>query len=430
MANIKPILDGAKIQLQKQATDALGAAVEDFARGAISKVAGVDIPGRNEFAPPIPGKDWRPTSYATLYSGAVNYRPKLKFLFKVEFLFKPLPQWETFLRQAGISNNEFTFMIKSVDRPKVDFEYDEEVNMYNFRTKVLKRIRHRELTMVFMDDVGNRVFNFFRLMLAIQQPITRRSVLPAGSNKNISDGSYQTPASGMTFTTGLPNSLSDYAHRGVVNTDVGSVIQKIRIRQIFVDPSIKDINSATKEVYFDFLNPRVISFDLDDLTHDTSDVNLLTMQFDYDWMEMGEGDKTGLKEDPKPFNPAAGSASSPSDLTVPKRGGTAGGGGGLGDAFGNILSSAVSNAAQKVVSGAVGKALKGLPGGLGSQVGNAIGGMVGNATNQLVTGPINSVTNTAVNYGTNAVNSVTSALKQSFNAGGSNVGSGTPGTGP
>jgi hypothetical protein len=295
--------------------------------------------------------------------------------------------------------------------------------MYNFRTKVLKRIRHRELTMVFMDDVGNRVFNFFRLMLAIQQPITRRSLLPAGFNKNISDGNYQTPASGMTFSSGLDNSLSDFAHRGVTNTDVGSVIQKVRIRQIFVDPSVKDINSATKEVFFDFINPRVISFDLDDLTHDASDVNLLTMQFDYDWMEMGEGDKTGLKEDPKPFNNAAGMASSPSDLTVPKRGGSVAPTGGLGDAFGNILSAAASRAAQTIVSGAVGKALKDLPGGLGQQIGSTIGGIVGNATNQLITGPINGITNTAVNYGTNATNSVTSALKQSFNSGGSNVGS-------
>jgi hypothetical protein len=135
-------------------------------------------------------------------------------------------------------------------------------------------------------------------------------------------------------------------------------------------------------------------------------------------MEMGEGDKTGLKEDPKPFNSAAGMASSPSDLTVPKRGGGTSQPPGLGDAFGNILTSAASRAAQSLVSGAIGGALKNLPGGVGSQIASGIGGMVANATGQLVTGPLNGVTNAAVNFGGNAVNSVASAVSKAFKPGG------------
>jgi hypothetical protein len=102
-------------------------------------------------------------TYGTSYAASIadsQFRPKLKFLFRVEFLFKP-EVVKMFGQETAAWAKNFAFLIRSVDRPKVDFEYD-DVNMYNFRIKVLKSIKHRALTMTLMDDVGNNVHEFFR----------------------------------------------------------------------------------------------------------------------------------------------------------------------------------------------------------------------------------------------------------------------------
>ncbi len=191
----KNILNDAQITLEKAATDKFGNVVEDFVKGGL----GGFLPAVNENAP-VNRNDgsWYATSYAAGLAGGTSFRPKLKFLFKVEFIFTDAAkaQYRDILSGAGA--NDFTFMIKAVDRPKVDFEYEEDVNMYNFRTKVLKKIRHRDLTITFMDDVGNRVFNFFRVLMMIHSPITRGQLkrdnsLEKPNNKKLSVGS------GMAF---------------------------------------------------------------------------------------------------------------------------------------------------------------------------------------------------------------------------------------
>jgi hypothetical protein len=173
MADIQQLLKVGGIDAERTATELFGHAVEDFAAGPLNKAL------QGAFGSPTPTTvnrndgSWYATSYAHSLANS-QFRPKLKFLFRVEFLFKP-----KVLEQFGATTAEwaknFSFMIKSVDRPKVDFEY-EDINQYNFRTKVLKQIKHRALTMTFLDDVGNNVHEFFRFMMMVHSPITRRSI--------------------------------------------------------------------------------------------------------------------------------------------------------------------------------------------------------------------------------------------------------------
>jgi hypothetical protein len=303
MPDISNILSSTQIALEREAAGQFGTAVEDFARG-LGLGGLISGPGQR-----IARRDptsWVSSSYAAALAGATNYRPKLKFLFKVQFIFKAGVIQSlleggliTSAMADSVNRNEFTFMIKTVDRPKVDFEYEEDVNMYNFRTKVLKKIRHRELTIAFMDDTGNRVFDFFRILMMLYSPITRRQMSREGTT-TAPDSNTAMPGNGMSFG----NPSTDYgniAHRGVINTNVGQALDCIRVKQMFMQPSAIDggfgpPNEASthlnpSQVIFDFLNPRLVSFDLDDLSHETSDPNLLTMQFDYDWMEMVKIDK-------------------------------------------------------------------------------------------------------------------------------------------
>lgn len=386
--NISNILSTTKVALEKQATDSFGAYVADFAQGKLSIPPGAaDNTGLYQPTQQDDPKTWYSSSYAAALAGS-NFRPKLKFLFKVEFAFnEALRKEPTYSQLFDKHSNDFTFMIKSVDRPKVDFDYEEEVNQYNFRTKVLKKITHRELTLTFMDDVGNRVFDFFRLLMLIYSPITRGG--PERDGKADAPIVTAEPPSGMSF---LSDVKKYNAHRGVINAVAGQAIKYIRIKQIFLDPSVK-LNQAPKMVYYDFINPRLKSFDLDDMNHEASDPNLLTMLFDYDWMEMVKFDKINQGIGPVFPGVSANAPTAPVDLLGAIKGpaSTESSVAGGNNPFARILSaragtvgqqftsSAVNRAVQSVAGGgAVGTAIGGALGSVGTSVGNSINGYLGN----------------------------------------------------
>lgn len=379
--NIKPILDSAGIALERSASDAFGAAVDDFARGTLSTL-GISTAATPTSTAREPG-NYYAGSYAAALAGGTNYRPKLKFLFKVEFVFT-----QEAIRQfpwlASASANDFTFLVKTVDRPKVDFEYEDDINMYNFRTKVRKKIRHRELTMSLMDDTGNRVFNFFRTLMMLYSPITRRSLTRDGTNVK-PDATSLSTGNGMEFTDGID--MQNIAHSGVINSPVGNAIETIRVKQMFVDPS-QQLNNALKEVIFDFINARLVSFDLDDLSHESSEANVLTLQFDYDWMEMVDSGSLSTMDGPNANIIAPGLNGVPADMTP--AGGATNGAGGLGNVFAGILANSAGRAVQSVTSSAVNSIVKQVAGNnrfaglLGSSASTALGGLIGAASKDLI----------------------------------------------
>lgn len=395
MADISAVLSSTQIALEKQAADAFGAVVEDFTRGTLGFPS--TTPPVSRIAPREPST-WYSTAYAAALSGGTSYRPKLKFLFKVEFIFKP----EVLAVYPVLRSNDFTFMIKSIDRPKVDLEYEDDVNRYNFRTKVLKRVRHRELTVTFLDDTGNRVFDFFRTLMFLHSPITQRAALRDGTIAPPTSSSALL-GSGMAFSSLGQAGYGDISHRGVVNSNVGGVMEAIRVKQLFVNPAAANIQDATQQVTFDFLNPRVISFDLDDLTHEASDASLLTMQFDYDWLEMvkvgtlkaADGpiyniavpNTTNLSVDVlSNSNPPAESRTGSNP--IPSAGGT--------NPVVAILSNQAARAAQKITNDAINRAVRTTAGGgrfatdvagrLTGALGSTVNGIIGAASRDLLTG--------------------------------------------
>lgn len=384
------LLNDAKLTLEKSATDAFGSAVEDFSKGALGGLIPSNLPGSTKPANRNDGS-WYATSYAAALAGATSYRPKMKFLFKVEFIFA---QWAIDKFPAAFSDtqrNSFTFMVKQVDRPKIDFEYEEDVNMYNFRTKVLKKIRHRDLTMVFMDDTGNRVFDFVRTLMMIHQPITERSVARDNSSRPPDPSSKTLPqGSGMVFSQHNANALVDAAHRGVVNSPYGNSIETIRVKQIFVDPS-SPLDSASKMTSFDFISPRIVSFDFDELSHETNDVSNLTLTFDYDWMEMVKVGSLGIGNNPYHLDydiAVPGVNGAPSDITPNHVGaatGSASGAGGGGNKLLNALTGILGRGASQLSSDAIGKLVKTVGG--NGRFATALGG----AASSALSGPISGI---------------------------------------
>lgn len=378
MADIKQLLNVGGINTERVATEMFGNAVEQFGAGPLNKAL-KDAFGKPE-STTVNRNDgsWYATSYAHSLANS-QFRPKLKFLFRVEFLFKP-EVLAMFGQEAATWAKNFAFLVKSVDRPKVDFEYD-EINQYNFRTKVLKQIKHRALTMTFLDDVGNNVHEFFRFMLMVHSPITRRSL---GSGFNMSDMnnlSHYSTGSGMRFSDS-PSSTTDFATRGALPTDIGNALQAIKITQIFVQPGTgNDLDTGAKEIAFFFVNPRIESFDLDDVSHEASDPSLLTMMFDYDILVMT--DMRTLEPIPAGKGmPPVGSA--PGDAAPTNRQPGAKNPQGNENPYMKTLAALGGRAATKLTNEVFGKYVRQVPG-LGS-VADTVGGLIGGGAKSLIGG--------------------------------------------
>lgn len=390
------LLNDTKLTLEKTASDKFGSAVEDFTKNKLGNLIPGGSAGSTRPANRNDGS-WYATSYAASLAGW-DYRPKLKFLFKVEFIFA---QWAIDkYRQAfdNLQRNSFTFMVKQVDRPKIAFEYEEDVNMYNFRTKVLKKIRHQDLTMIFMDDTGNRVFDFVRTLMMIHQPITERGATRDNSMRPPDPSSKTLPqGSGMVFSDHDKRALVDAAHRGVVNSQYGNSIECIRVKQIFVSPAAT-IDNMSQMTTFDFISPRIVTFDFDELSHESNDVSQLTMTFDYDWMEMvkvGALGTGGNQYEPDYKITVPGVNGAPSDIT-PNHVGTATGprsaAGGGGNILSNALGGVLGRGASQLTSDAIGRLVKTVGG--NGRFATTLGGFAsaaGSSLSSSLSGPVGGI---------------------------------------
>jgi hypothetical protein len=141
--------------------------------------------------------------------------------------------------------------------------------------------------------------------------------------------------------------------------------------------------NTAKMVSFDFINPRVVSFDFDELSHEANDVSTMTMLFDYDWMEMVDvgvlnGAKVQSVYDESKYTilapGAAGTMGAPADLSpTPNAGGSAAGGG-KGNVVTNILGGVIGKGAQQLSSDLIGRAVRTVAG--NSRIGQALGGQI------------------------------------------------------
>ena len=264
------LIPGVNLNLEKQAYDMFGGAVRDYGGRAIGSLGGDILKSavgneEGEGAAPFSGA-WQSTRYA---SDLIQYAPKHRFMFKVDFVFHPNYAEKL---MGGREKNAFTFLVKMVDRPKVEFVY-EDVNYYNFRTKVLKEIRHDPLNMTFIDDIGNNTTDFFNAYRKAYSPISRNE-FPTGLNVK------QAQEQGMNFSFPMIENQDDTASRGFLYNNAINVLQKVIIRQVFAH--------GTRMCEYTFHNPRISRFDFDEVNHETGEGNGLTVAFDYDSLHVSE----------------------------------------------------------------------------------------------------------------------------------------------
>jgi len=272
MSDATKILKGYGVQLESKALNQFGAAVGDYAKqaglGPLADIAQQSINNKGLTVKTLGGlasvlgvnnldnmlgnkHEWQSPKYA---ADLVQYAPKHRFIFKVKFIFNE--------PYSTMINREFMYLVKEVDKPTVHWEY-EEVNMYNFKTKVLKSIKHEALNMTFHDDIQNKVLDFFNAYRLAYSPISSLTYNQKAMFEN----------SGMDFYEPGTGGISS-ASMGLLAGGNKNVLSHIEVIQVYAH--------GTKQNVFIFTNPKIESFDFDNLSMESSEGNSLQVSFAYD----------------------------------------------------------------------------------------------------------------------------------------------------
>ena len=318
MPDITGIFSSTGNALEQQGFKQFGAYATDAAAGNLNALFGNTGPVQGGALGPDPGGPvsaaaavtygktqsavWDPTYYASaMASGIGQYDPKHPFLFKVRFKFNNLAAIEA--SNLGVDadglSRDVTYTLKHIELPSYEFHY-EDVNMYNFRTKVLTQITHSDLQFSMYDDVGNHSLSFVNIYLMLLQPAAR-SDYRAGTK--LEDYGFSFPANVGTIG-GINTSLraavgAGTTGQGGLSTGQGNavnILESMTIQQFYVQRNTDTggtIRNTVKANEFVFTNPRLSMFRLDEQDHEKSDAKMINASFGYDALYI----KTGVSAD-------------------------------------------------------------------------------------------------------------------------------------
>lgn len=230
-----------------------------------------------------------------------THAPKTKFLFVVQFEFHP--------ELISGSNNPYNlrtiaydaaFLIKTASRPNYNIEY-EDVNMYNYRTKIAKALKYENNTFVLYDDNRAHVHKFFTAITRILNPISNMSRGQAIYNEgdqfdiiNGTDASQSTPSDTTAIT--------DY-----YNFRAGSVAA-LNVQQmpfnIFKQINLYHVYDYGKKcTVYQYIDPQIARFQLSNMDMADSEPADITMEFSYNMLRVQEefpfpGTQAGSMETP------------------------------------------------------------------------------------------------------------------------------------
>jgi len=204
--------------------------------------------------------------------------PKNKFMFIVQFNFSPAYE------QLGERLKTFTFVVKQSDRPTVAFDY-EEVNLYNFKTKAIKRSTYNPINMRFYDDQSNEVMQFYNSYLRAMVPVSNMS----------RDQQTLLETSGLAFeqlnqgaALGVPTHPYS-ASVGPLLDNEKTVLKEVTLYHVFGNGHLLNV--------YRFLSPKIMELQLDELNMaDSGEGNEIALQLSYDalYIEANQSTNVGL----------------------------------------------------------------------------------------------------------------------------------------
>lgn len=205
----------------------------------------------------------------------IAYAPKFNFLFVIDVEFsKEYQAWN------NIASN-MAFVVKKSSRPGIEFEYD-DVNMYNFRTKVARKAIYSPMSMSFYDDNKNAGNLFYIAYMRAMSPIANMYQPHMNPDFYELNGmNFNRKSDTTTFYKSEPVSKGYAATLGPMAGSSKSILTRIRLFHIFDYGRLMNI--------YNFYNPKITSFSLSELTMDSRDGTEFEFAFNYDGMFIEPG---------------------------------------------------------------------------------------------------------------------------------------------
>ena len=205
-----------------------------------------------------------PVCEATQYVRGLtgSNQPKFGFLFFVEIQLNPEVAAQPLQGSEGKTIASVAGMyVKTASRPNITYLYD-DVNYYNYRTKVQQRVQYDPVELTFYDDQDEGwVHAFYELYLKATSPISR---MEFNNFNNVEDMGMNWGSSGPQWAASL-NALSG---------NQKNIIQYINLYHV--------MNWGRNVTRYHFINPKITTFKPSDLDMATSEPTDITMSFEYD----------------------------------------------------------------------------------------------------------------------------------------------------
>lgn len=223
--------------------------------------------GRNIFTPPSGDRQSKlmPQCEASPYAVDLIARaPKHKFMFIVQFV--PNDAYKS------LGALDWAFTAQHSTRPNVKYQ-TEEINFYNFRSKLITKAEFEPMSMKFYDDIRNQSGQFYAAYMKAMSPL---------ANYSKSNEGFDFEKQGMEFTAanGVPITGVDFVNKQF-SSSTGALLQGHKT--IFSEIVLYHVFDAGRKVdVFRFYNPRITELSLDELAMDESSPTMLDINFVYD----------------------------------------------------------------------------------------------------------------------------------------------------
>lgn len=208
-----------------------------------------------------------------------QYTPKYKFQFIVDIQLAPELEGIT----TAAAQKSFTFLATEVDRPTFKYQM-EEVNSYNFRFSVPKKLSFDPVTVSMLDDNAN---DAMRLMMSIVKSISPvmnsfRTIVDIESTDGMNFTDQQTyyDKTNNAYLAGVGPVQGADMWMSNQTSDSTSPIATVTIYHLYD-------KSGSVNMY-QYVNPKVTDIALDKVSmlEGTGPVNEIKMSFVYDWVNV------------------------------------------------------------------------------------------------------------------------------------------------
>lgn len=204
------------------------------------------------------------TNYA---QDLLNFAPKFKFNFVVQFNTNSAFRG---LLEGNDNSTKAAAFARNVERPTVTFQY-EDVNMYGFRTKVLKSTEYGPATVTFYDDSKNRVMKYFTNYIKAISPIAN---LKKESKADFEEKGLQNTSDNRSSSVRALDDLSSKFSPADAGTL--TILDEIVLYHVYHNGEFFNA--------YHFANPKIIEIQFDELAMEDTNVTAITIQFAYDAM--------------------------------------------------------------------------------------------------------------------------------------------------